>query len=281
MLAAAIFVIFPFCMAYAAVSDMLSMTIANRVSLLLVASFMVIAPMTGMDWQTYGMHLAAGFAVLTVTFTLFATGAMGGGDAKLLAATSVWMGYDIVLLQYLVTAGFVGGMLTLAIMSYRGSVLAVFTAAQQDAAQFRRFQSRHSIWNWPRHCRLDGLSRQRPDEVGRCGRFRRIDANPIPNRRRRRKSMRRRFPFREDECVSRQSSINHDCKACVNLVLTIGGPLSGTFEWNGLRGRHGSVETDYSRGSGHRGRRRRLCRKEHDGSSPADADEPGASRASR
>jgi prepilin peptidase CpaA len=136
MLAAAIFVIFPFCMAYAAVSDMLSMTIANRVSLLLVASFMVIAPMTGMDWQTYGMHLAAGFAVLTVTFTLFATGAMGGGDAKLLAATSVWMGYDIVLLQYLVTAGFVGGMLTLAIMSYRGSVLAVFTGHNRMLRNF-------------------------------------------------------------------------------------------------------------------------------------------------
>lgn len=136
MLAAAIFVVFPFCMAYAAVSDMLSMTIANRVSLLLIASFMVIAPMTGMDWQTYGMHLAAGGLVLCVTFSLFALGAMGGGDAKLLAATSIWMGFGIELMQYLVTAGFVGGLLTLAIMSYRGSALAVYTGHSRMLRNF-------------------------------------------------------------------------------------------------------------------------------------------------
>ncbi len=136
MLAAAIFVIFPFCMAYAAVSDMLSMTIANRVSLLLVASFMVLAPMTGMDWNLYGMHLVAGITVLLFTFTLFALGAMGGGDAKLLAATAVWMGFGIELVQYLVMAGFVGGVLTLAIMSYRGSALAIFTGHNRMLRNF-------------------------------------------------------------------------------------------------------------------------------------------------
>ena len=72
MLEAAIFVIFPFCMVFAAISDMLSMTIANRVSLLLAGSFLVIAPLTGMDWSVYGMHIAAGALVLTVTFGLFA-----------------------------------------------------------------------------------------------------------------------------------------------------------------------------------------------------------------
>ncbi len=136
MLAAAIFVIFPFCMVYAAVSDMLSMTIANRVSLLLIGSFMVIAPLTGMDWSTYGMHLVAGGIVLMATFTLFAMGAMGGGDAKLLAATSVWMGFGIELMQYLVTAGFVGGILTLGILSYRGSALAVFTGQNRMLRNF-------------------------------------------------------------------------------------------------------------------------------------------------
>lgn len=136
MLAAAIFVIFPFCMAYAAVSDMLSMTIANRVSVLLIASFMVIAPMTGMDWQTYGMHLAAGFTVLAITFTLFALGAMGGGDAKLLAATAIWMGFGVELMQYLLVSGIVGGVLTLAILSYRGSALAVYTGQNRMLRNF-------------------------------------------------------------------------------------------------------------------------------------------------
>ena len=64
MLEALIFVVFPFCMVFAAVSDMLSMTIANRVSVMLIVTFAVVAPLTGMDWATYGWHFAAGGLVL-------------------------------------------------------------------------------------------------------------------------------------------------------------------------------------------------------------------------
>ncbi|TIX80929.1 MAG: peptidase, partial [Mesorhizobium sp.] len=77
MLEALIFVVFPFCMLFAAISDMLSMTIANRVPVLLVAVFALVAPLTGMDWATYGWHFAAGGLVLAVTFGLFALGGMG------------------------------------------------------------------------------------------------------------------------------------------------------------------------------------------------------------
>lgn len=127
MLEALIFVVFPFCMVFAAISDMLSMTIANRVSLILVATFAVVAPLTGMGWAQYGMHFAAGAMMLSVTFSLFAIGGMGGGDAKLIAATSLWMGFNIHLLEYLVMSSLLGGGLTLAILSYRASPLAVYT----------------------------------------------------------------------------------------------------------------------------------------------------------
>lgn len=127
MLEALIFVVFPFCMLFAAISDILSMTIANRVSVLLVIVFALVAPMTGMDWATYGWHFAAGFLVLAVTFGLFALGGMGGGDAKLLAATALWMGFNIHLLEYLVASTLIGGLLTLAILAYRKSPLAAFT----------------------------------------------------------------------------------------------------------------------------------------------------------
>ncbi|WP_379061657.1 prepilin peptidase [Mesorhizobium sp. UC22_110] len=127
MLVALIFVVFPFCMLFAAVSDMLSMTIANRVSVVLTLTFMAVAPFTGMDWAAYGLHLATGMLVLCFTFGLFAMGGMGGGDAKLLAATSVWMGFNMNLLQYLVFASLIGGALTLAILVYRKSPLASLT----------------------------------------------------------------------------------------------------------------------------------------------------------
>jgi prepilin peptidase CpaA len=127
MIVAAIFVLFPFCMAYAAISDVLSMTIANRVSLLLVVAFMLLAPLSGMPWQDYAWHLGAGLAVLAVTFTLFAIGGMGGGDAKLLAATAVWMGFGPVLVEYMVYSAVFGGFLTIFILLYRRSPLSVFT----------------------------------------------------------------------------------------------------------------------------------------------------------
>jgi prepilin peptidase CpaA len=126
MLEALIFVVFPFCMAFAAISDMLSMTIANRVAIVLVATFAVVAPLTGMDWTTYAWHFAAFFTVLLVTFSLFALGGMGGGDAKLLAATALYMGMSIHLVQYLVISAFIGGVLTIAILSFRASALSVY-----------------------------------------------------------------------------------------------------------------------------------------------------------
>jgi prepilin peptidase CpaA len=119
-------VVFPFAMAFAAISDLLSMTIANRVSIILMGSFLVLAPMLGMGWYDYGMHAAAGGAVLAVTFALFTFGSMGGGDAKLMASTALWFGFNDVLLQYLAASAILGGMLTLAILAYRKSPLPVF-----------------------------------------------------------------------------------------------------------------------------------------------------------
>lgn len=127
MIEALIFVVFPFCMVYAAVSDMVSMTIANRVSVILVATFAIVAPFTGMGWAEYGMHFAAGALVLGVTFSMFALGVMGGGDAKLLSATAVWTGLGMELLQYLVFGAVIGGGLTLLIVIYRGSWLSSLT----------------------------------------------------------------------------------------------------------------------------------------------------------
>lgn len=127
MLEALIFVVFPFCMAFAIVSDMVSMTIANRVSIILVVTFAFVAPLTGMGWTDYGWHLAAGAIVFCVTFGLFAFGAMGGGDAKLLAATALWMGLSPQLASYLLVASIYGGALTLAILIYRKSPLSILT----------------------------------------------------------------------------------------------------------------------------------------------------------
>lgn len=135
MIEAAILVIFPFAMAFAGISDLLSMTIQNRVSLILVVSFVILAPLTGMGWEAYAMHFAAGAAVLTVTFGLFATGTMGGGDAKLMSATALWLGWNMGLAEYLLMMSVLGGLLTLAILNYRNSHAAIMYA---DRIEFMR-----------------------------------------------------------------------------------------------------------------------------------------------
>src|ERR1041385_9347264 len=93
-------VLFPALMAFAASSDLLTMTISNRVSLILVGGFFVLAVWSGMPLADIGMHVAAALAVLVVTFTFFARGWIGGGDAQLPAAAALWLGFDQ-LLNYL------------------------------------------------------------------------------------------------------------------------------------------------------------------------------------
>ncbi|NRQ13035.1 A24 family peptidase [Ensifer sesbaniae] len=119
MTEAAIFVIFPFCLGFAAFSDLLTMTIPNRVSAILLGSFFVVAPFAGLGFSEIGQHLAAALAVFAVCFCLFATNVMGGGDAKLLTASAIWFGITPSLTAFLLYVSIFGGLLTLAILMLR------------------------------------------------------------------------------------------------------------------------------------------------------------------
>jgi prepilin peptidase CpaA len=110
--------LFPSLMAFAAASDLFTMTISNRVSLLLVAGFLVLAPWSGMGFQDFSSHIGAGLAVLTVAFGCFAMGWVGGGDAKVAAAAALWFGFGH-LLDYLIYASLFGGALTLLLLQFR------------------------------------------------------------------------------------------------------------------------------------------------------------------
>jgi prepilin peptidase CpaA len=109
--------LFPGLMAYAAVSDVSTMTISNRIPMLLIAGFAGLAFFSGMSPHAALLHLGAGGVVLVVAFTCFALGWIGGGDAKLAAAAALWFGFDH-LLQYLVYASLFGGALTLLLLQF-------------------------------------------------------------------------------------------------------------------------------------------------------------------
>jgi prepilin peptidase CpaA len=110
--------LFPILMAFSAFSDLLTMKIPNRVSLALVAIFAIMAFLLGMSAESVLSHLACGLAMLVVTFAMFQFRWIGGGDAKLAAATALWLGFDH-LLDYALIASLIGGGLTLAILELR------------------------------------------------------------------------------------------------------------------------------------------------------------------
>jgi len=118
MLDAPMLLVFPALMAFAAFSDLFTMTISNWISILLVIAFVGLALLVGMPVQAIGLHLACGFGVLVLTFGLFCFGWIGGGDAKLAATTAVWMGFEH-LAEYGMGSALVGGAVTLAILQFR------------------------------------------------------------------------------------------------------------------------------------------------------------------
>ena len=109
---------FPALMAFAAASDLFTMTISNRVSLALTAGYLALAFASGMAPFDILMHLAAGATVLVAAFGCFAMGWIGGGDAKVAAAAALWFGFAH-LLNYLVYASLFGGVLTLVLLQFR------------------------------------------------------------------------------------------------------------------------------------------------------------------
>jgi prepilin peptidase CpaA len=110
--------LFPALMAFAAASDLFTMTISNRVSLALAAGFLALAPLGGMGLYDILSHAGAGATVLAVAFACFAMGWVGGGDAKVAAAAALWFGFGH-LLNYLVYASLLGGGLTLLLLQFR------------------------------------------------------------------------------------------------------------------------------------------------------------------
>jgi prepilin peptidase CpaA len=118
---------FPLAMAFAASSDLLTMRISNKLVLLLVVGFCIVALAVNLPLQQFAMHVLCALVVLAVSFALFALRWIGGGDAKLAAATTLWLGFGLTV-PYLIYAALLGGGLTLLILTLRNIPLTPFIA---------------------------------------------------------------------------------------------------------------------------------------------------------
>jgi prepilin peptidase CpaA len=126
--------LFPAMMAFAASADLFTMTISNVIPLILAGGFFALAALDGLPVADIVNHSAAGLVVLAVCFVFFARGWIGGGDAKLAAATALWFGWTD-LYAYLLYASLFGGALTLALLEFRRRALPAALAGQPWVAR--------------------------------------------------------------------------------------------------------------------------------------------------
>ena len=158
--------LFPALMAFAASSDLLTMTISNRLSLILAGGFFLLTLVTGMSLTAIGMHLGAAALVLVFAFVFFSRGWVGGGDAKLAAATALWFGFGH-LLDYLVYASLLGGALTLLLLQFRRCRCRICSPASPGCCACTSRDGGHPLRHRARGRRAHRLSQHRLDAAGR------------------------------------------------------------------------------------------------------------------
>lgn len=96
---------------WAAASDLATMEIPNRISVIAVALYPLAALACGLPWQAIALHIGVGFGAFVICWALFCIGVFGGGDAKLIAAATVWTGLSEALPAFLVWTCLAGGLL--------------------------------------------------------------------------------------------------------------------------------------------------------------------------
>ena len=100
---------------WALVSDALTLKIPNRISIGIVALYpaWVMATWPRVDQPLVPLALAAG--VLVAGYIAFTRGYVGGGDAKMLAAISLWSGIELFYPMIMVTT-LSGGIIAVAVI---------------------------------------------------------------------------------------------------------------------------------------------------------------------
>ena len=98
--------------------DLLTFTIPNRICVALALGYVIFAALLGVPAVDILLNMSCGLAILVITFVMFNFGLIGGGDAKLAAATAAWLGWAAIL-DYGLAAALFGGILTLILLGAR------------------------------------------------------------------------------------------------------------------------------------------------------------------
>jgi prepilin peptidase CpaA len=137
---AAALLAFPLLLLLAATFDVTTMTIPNRLNTMIALLFLPAAVTAGFGVWDLAFHLLTAGAVIALCFGMFALNLIGGGDAKLAAAISVWLDPWLVL-QWVLWSAVYGGALTIIILLFRMLPLRTFVARSPWLAQLHNWKS--------------------------------------------------------------------------------------------------------------------------------------------
>ena len=126
--------LFPALMIIPISSDLINMKIPNWIPCGLLVGNVATSIWLRMSWADITLNLSCGVVCLIFSVYLFERGWIGGGDAKLGAATAVWVGWGS-LINYGLTVSISGGLLTLLMLAYRAAPLPPALATQSWIAR--------------------------------------------------------------------------------------------------------------------------------------------------
>ena len=132
-------IVFALAMVQAGLSDLTTMQIRNGLVLLLLVTFAVLVPLAGFSSVEIVLSVIGATVVLGLGFLCFARGWIGGGDAKLAAVTSLWLGFDYTI-AYVIHAALLGGLLALILMQFR-TLIPVLPPFMQNVPWIARLHS--------------------------------------------------------------------------------------------------------------------------------------------
>lgn len=105
--------LFPLLMILSGAVDVMTRRIPNSLVVGTAALFLPAALVTGMPIWIMSLHVATAAVLLALGFGLFSFGVVGGGDAKMMAAAGLWLGFPCSIL-FITFSALSGGLLAAA-----------------------------------------------------------------------------------------------------------------------------------------------------------------------
>lgn len=105
-------------MIWAAIGDVRTFLITNKLNMMIAAGFLVFAMPMGLGLNDLAAHIGIGLLTTTIALAMFLVGVYGGGDAKLTGAAALWLG-PTAMMPFILYTAIAGGILVVLLIASR------------------------------------------------------------------------------------------------------------------------------------------------------------------